>query len=410
MYRYLLINVDELWLKGRNRPAYFSALDAHIREVLDDKFLKKYKLKCEKHRFVITFREGFSKDLLGNLSKIPGIYSLIPCLKTYCEISAITETAINHLGSWLQQDGVARTFKVSCRRIDKNFPCKSMEIVKIVGQSILEWSQKKSISLKVSLNRPEFVVDIKIFSDKVYLSTEIVYGVGGLPLGMSGHLMTLISGGFDSPVASYMMSRRGCQQTFVFFHSYPFVEEEVLDKILAIVRVLAKYQRNPILYRIPFGGLQQKIVEKCQPAYRTLFFRYYMLWGASLLGEKMGAEAILTGDSLSQVSSQTIGNICLLDKSPFLPVFRPLLGFNKSEIISWARKVGTHDISLLPQNDACSLLAPEHPVLEPKRDYWDSFLKYHDFKEDLFYAIENADIYREFDGKKIKQAGLAGKS
>ena len=409
MYRHLLVNVDELWLKGKNRPAYFSALGSHIREILDEQLPKKYNLKREKHRFVVEFPQGGSASVLEVLSKTPGIYSLIPCWKIPCDLSTMTEMAIGQIKEKVQGE-TGHTFKVCCRRIDKRFRYKSMEVVEIIGRKILEWSQKESLPLKVKLNNPDTIVDIKIFSDKAYLSTDIVYGVGGLPLGMSGNLVTLISGGFDSPVASYMMSRRGCLQTFVFFHSYPFVEEEVLDKILAIVRILAQYQRNPIFYRVPFGNLQQRIAEKCQPAYRTLLFRYYMLWGASLLGEKIGADALLTGDCLSQVSSQTIGNICLLDKSSFLPIFRPLLGFNKSEIISWSKKVGTHEISLLPQNDACSLLSPEHPILAPRQDYWDHFLKYNDFKNDLYCAIENADIYRALDGKKVGRVKFATKS
>ena len=410
MCQYLLINVDELWLKGKNRPKYFLALGSHIKEAMDTWGLKKYTLKRERHRFIVNYQEGFSKNLLEVLSKIPGIYSLIPCRKTSLNFLDLAWVAIDQMEEKIQNKDYC-TFKVHCHRVDKKFPYNSMEAAEAVGGKILELGQKKSWLLKVELNNPDIVVDIKIFPGKAYLSTDIFYGTGGLPLGMSGNLVTLISGGFDSPVASYMMSRRGCLQTFVFFHSYPFVEEEVLDKILAIFHVLAKYQRNPLLYRIPFGKLQQKIAQKCRPAYRTLFFRYYMLWGASLLGEKIGAEALLTGDCLSQVSSQTIGNICFLDKSTFLPIFRPLLGFNKSEIISWAKKVGTHDISLRPQNDACSLLSPKHPVLEPDRDYWDSFHKHNNLKEDLFCAVGNADIYRAFDGgQKVERVDFAIKS
>ena len=402
MYRHLLINVDELWLKGKNRPAYFSALRSHIKEIMNRWMPKKYTLKCQNQRFVAEFQEGFAKGLLDDLSKVPGIYSLIPSRKVSCDFMALAEMAVQEIGDKIQnqRDG---TFKVYCRRIDKKFPYNSMEIAEQVGGKILEMGERSSLNLKVDVVNPEIAVNIKIFPGKAYLSTEIIYGVGGLPLGTSGHLVTLISGGFDSPVASYMMSRRGCLQTFMFFHSYPFVEEEVLDKILSIFRVLAKYQRNPLLYRIPFGNLQQKILEKCRPAYRTLFFRHYMLLGASLLAKKVAAEALLTGDCLSQVSSQTIGNLSLLDRSALLPVFRPLLGFNKSEIISWAKKVGTHDISLLPQDDACSLLSPKHPILAPKKDYWESFIEHNNFEDDLFSVINSADVYTILDGKSIEK-------
>ena len=406
MHRHLLINVDELWLKGKNRPAYFSALGSHLKEVVDIWGPKEYELKREHHRFVMVFQEPCSPKLLEVLSRIPGIYSLVPCQKTSCDFSILAETAAREMDEKAQNMKNGLKFKVCCRRADKEFPHNSMEIAKIVGGKILELRQ----NLKVDVVHPDVVVDIRILPGRAYLGTDTIYGPGGLPLGMSGRLMTLISGGFDSPVASYMMSRRGCLQTFVFFHSYPFVEEEVLDKILNIFCVLSEYQRNPVLYRVPFGNLQQKIVEKCQVAYRTLLFRHYMLRGASLLGKSVGAEALLTGDCLSQVSSQTIGNIGLLDESALLPVFRPLLGFNKSEIISWARKVGTHDISLLPQNDACSLLSPKHPVLAPNRNYWESFLKDNDFEEELADAIGSADIYRMLDGKRIEKVGATAKN
>ena len=398
MYQHLLINVDELWLKGKNRPAYFSALGSHIREVANACGPKRYTLKRENQRFVVISEEGCSKDLLDGLSGIPGIYSLIPCRQVSCDFSALAEMAVKDIEERVGNKN-GRTFKVCCRRIDKQFPHNSMEVARQVGGEVLRLAP----GLKVDVTNPDITVDIRILPGKAYLSTSVAYGLGGLPLGMSGHLVTLISGGFDSPVASYMMSRRGCRQSFVFFHSYPFVEEEIMDKILAIFQALAKYQLNPLLYRIPFGNLQQKIVEKCEPAYRTLLFRHYMLWGGSLLGKRVGADALLTGDCLSQVSSQTIGNICLLNKSPFLPVFRPLLGFNKSEIISWARKVGTHDLSLLPQDDACSLLSPKHPVLVPKEDYWESFLKHNNFERELVDAVDSADVYRGFYGKEVER-------
>ena len=405
MYRHLLINVDELWLKGKNRPAYFSALASHIKEIMDVWGPKEYALKRESQRFIVDFQEDCPEKLLEMLGKVPGIYSLIPCQKVSCDFSVLAETALREIEGKSHNKDCLK-FKVCCRRVDKRFPHNSMEVARAVGGKILEQGE----NLKVDLVNPDVVVDIRILPGKAYLSTGVIHGTGGLPLGTSGRLVTLISGGFDSPVASYMMSRRGCLQTFIFFHSYPFVEEEVLDKILSIFGVLAKYQRNPVLYRIPFGNLQQKIVEKCRPAYRTLLFRHYMLRGAGLLGERTGAEALLTGDCLSQVSSQTIGNICLLDKSALFPVFRPLLGFNKSEIISWARKIGTHDISLLPQNDACALLSPKHPVLIPKRDYWDLFVKYDDFERELVDAIDNADIYGIPDGKRIERVGVITKS
>jgi tRNA uracil 4-sulfurtransferase len=206
--------------------------------------------------------------------------------------------------------------------------------------------------------------------------------------------VTLLSGGFDSPVASYLMSKRGCKQTFAFFYAYPFVGEEVKEKIISIAKVLGKYQRGSKLHIIPFGDIQNLISKKCHEEYRTILFRKYMMDCSYLLADKVKADALLTGDALGQVSSQTIGNIQAIEYFAKKPIFRPLVGFNKIEIINLAREVGTHDISIIPHDDACSLFAPKSPIIRPDMEYFKKFEKDDEVDAEVEKAVANAEIIK----------------
>jgi thiamine biosynthesis protein ThiI len=188
------------------------------------------------------------------------------------------------------------------------------------------------------------------------------------------------------------MFKRGCRQTFIFFYAYPFVGGEVKDKVVKLVQILGRYQRNSRLYIVPFGDIQNLISKNCHEDYRTLLFRKAMLQCSTLLARKLKAGALLTGDALGQVSSQTIGNISVLDKVSALPIFRPLLGYNKIEIIDLAKRIGTHDISMIPHDDACSLFAPKHPVIRPSHSYLGKFDHQVQLEEPLNKCLQEAEV------------------
>lgn len=282
-----------------------------------------------------------------------------------------------------------KTFKVKAQRNDKTFPKKSDEINRYLGHQLHEIFPE----MKVDVHQPELMVDIRIYREKIYISTQKLMGIGGQPMGMSGHLITLISGGFDSPVASYLMSKRGCTQTFAFFYAYPFVGEEVKDKILDLVKVLGRYQFGCRLFVIPFGDIQNLISKSCREEYRTILFRKYMVECANLLARRVKAKALLTGDALGQVSSQTLGNMSIVDKTSERPILRPLTGFNKVEIINLSRQIGTHDVSVIPHDDACSLFAPKHPILKPDYKYWNDFISSHNFNNELNECLDKAEVF-----------------
>lgn len=385
MYHTLVINVDELFLKGKNRPLYYRALRGHIRELLDAYHKESFTCFNEEQRIVARSETPFSEATIQSFLKVPGVQSIIPARRLAVDFQQIFPTIKEELQ---RLGGLPPTFKVVTRRSYKGFPMNSMEVCKEIGTLVL----KDFPRLTVDVRNPGLIIEIRILENNIYVSTRKLLGVGGLPAGTSGHLVTLLSGGFDSPVASFLMFKRGCRQTFIFFYAYPFVGGEVKDKVVKLVQILGRYQRNSRLYIVPFGEVQDLIAKNCHEDYRTLLFRKAMLQCSALLARKLKAGALLTGDALGQVSSQTIGNISVLDRVSPLPIFRPLLGYNKIEIIDLAKKIGTHDISVIPHDDACSLFAPRHPVIKPSIAYLEKFDNEVQLEEPLNKCLQEAEV------------------
>lgn len=395
MYQTLLVNVDELWLKGENRRVYKKALRIHMKELLKKKIGITYELTDINHRYILYREEGFSSEHINALTNVPGIHSIIPARKIELDQELIVPTVLEEIA----KADLKGTFKVNTDRKEKRFPVKSMEISRNVGHFIL----KKFPDLKVDIKKPDHIVEVRILRDGIFISTHKIFGVGGLPVGPSGHLVTLLSGGLDSPVASYLMSKRGCRQTFVFFYAYPFVGDEVKEKILKLISPIARFQKHCKLYIVPFGQVQKTIADKCWPEYRTLLFRWYMMQTADLVAKKVGAQGLVTGDALGQVSSQTLDNISALNNVTELPVLRPLIGFNKSDIVNVAQKIGTFDISIIPHDDACSLLAPKSPILKGKQEYVEQFSQDMEMGKELEKCVEDSEIFSITTTGEVKQ-------
>ncbi|MCK5074513.1 MAG: tRNA 4-thiouridine(8) synthase ThiI [Bacteriovoracaceae bacterium] len=387
MYHVLVISVDELWLKGKNRPLYYKAMKQHLRDVFEAYQSEKVNLQNEDQRLVARSVEGFPPETMDALLKVPGINCISPARSIKVDMDLIVPEVLKELEDF---ENLPSTFKVYTKRTNKQFPKNSMEVSREVGHLVLEKYQ--STGLRVDVHNPELLIQIKIGNGHIYISTKTYPGIGGQPFGTSGHLVTLLSGGFDSPVASFLMGKRGCRQSYIFFYAYPFVGEEVKEKIVELARTLGQYQNGSKLYIIPFGDFQKVLSDKIRPEYKTLFFRKYMLETAEILAGRIGGDALLTGDALSQVSSQTIGNITLLDAMMDISVLRPLIGFNKREILDISKKIKTHDISVLPHDDACSLFAPKHPIIKPDRGYFKKFSRENDFNELLNQCIDDAEI------------------
>ncbi|MBF0206469.1 MAG: tRNA 4-thiouridine(8) synthase ThiI [Oligoflexia bacterium] len=392
-YREILLNIDELSLKGANQKFFLNKLLNHLRALL--KLYHPYPISIvhDHLRYIIKSEQPFEKDTLAAMSRVPGLHSFSLVRSSLLELDALLSAVKEELApllNSLKDDGAVVTFKVETTRAYKGFAHGSYEVSSWLGHHLLQAFP----SLKVDVHKPRLLIKVKILQRQIYFFTKTIKGVGGIPSGSSGDALTLLSGGFDSPVASYLMFKRGLNQSFAFFHAYPFVGDEVLDKVLSIVKKLSAYQLQTMLYIVPFGEIQRQIVKNARPAYRTIFFRRYMLELATMLATKIAASALITGDALGQVASQTLGNLALVNQCTNMPILRPLIGFSKPEILELAQDIGTYDISVIPQDDACSLLADKHPVTNPYHAYWQHFAKNIFLQGDLEIALKTTRCLR----------------
>jgi tRNA uracil 4-sulfurtransferase len=255
------------------------------------------------------------------------------------------------------------SFRVVTRRADKRFPLPSPEVSARVGAAV-----KEATGARVDLDGAELTVTIEILPGEALYSVEKVAGPGGLPVGVSGHVVALLSGGIDSPVAAARMMRRGCRVSFVHFHSVPYLDRSSQRKTREIVRRLTEYQPDARLVLVPFGDVQREVVTHVAPPPRVVLYRRLMLRIASEIARRLGAEALVTGDCLGQVASQTLANLAVVEAAATLPLFRPLIGMDKLEVIDEARRLGTFDISIEPDQDCCSLFVPRHPTTRARLD------------------------------------------
>ena len=391
MYKMLICSVDELWLKGRNRTLYMRTLLKHIDRVLRTYHGRNFFVKNDSQRLTYTSEKLFSHETLEALLKIPGLAGIYPSFETPLDIDELKKIVALEMAEELKlhsADGPV-TFKVVAKRINRSFPMPSMELERELGAHLLRSFSK----LKVDVKKPTLKIDVRIVERRILAALRFYRGVGGLPVGSAGHGVTLLSGGFDSPVASYLMAKRGLRQTFVFFHAYPFVGNEVLEKIKALTKVLGQFHKQSHLYIVPFGNIQRKISEVCREEYRTILFRQEMVKISELLAKEIKGDCLVTGDALAQVSSQTLANMHLMDKAVDMMIIRPLIGFNKLEVLKIATDIKTHDISLIPHDDACALFAPENPIINPDKNYWDTINEKFEWNQERIDALKSATVF-----------------
>ena len=398
-----LIFVDELFLKGRNRLIFFKHLREQVEQVVRAYSTVPCQTTLSHPVIVVSCLQPLSQSFFKALQKVPGIFAILPAVKIERKGDPFPALCEKLAGLIKTMGALPQTFRINSRRADKSFPLTSQSLNQQLGGVVLyEFPE-----LKVSLDHAELTIEVRVFKEAIYLAVEKFLGIGGQPVGMSGHVISLISGGFDSPVASVLMSKRGCKQTLLFFYAAPFVGPAVLTKIKALASELAQFQLGCALCIVPFGAVQKEIAAKCPDEYRTLLIRLYMVKCATLAAGAVKAQALVTGDSLSQVSSQTIWHLCALDQQSPLPIFRPLIGLNKSEIITLSRKLELYEISVLPHDDACALFAPKHPIIKADPNYVQGFVHEHQgrFGELLESAWRETELI-DFDltGKPTNRA------
>ena len=354
----IIIRYCEIHLKGKNRGFFEKLLKENIKRTLKD-------VDCVfttmHSRYLIEdFDENDYEVISEKLKKIAGIHTFSPALVVENDFSQI-ENAVLELCK--DKEG---TFKVAVNRADKTFSPSSMETAMILGGKILENYSKQ---LKVNVKNPDCVVNVDIREDgKTFVYTDVVQCISGMPVGSAGKGMLLISGGIDSPVAGYLTAKRGMKLDCIHFHSFPYTGEAAKEKVIELAKRVGEYNGGINLYVVSFTHIQEAIHEKCPEEFMITLMRRFMMRIAERLAKQQNCQAIITGESLGQVASQTIESITSSNSVVTMPVLRPLIMFDKIDIIDIARKIDTYETSILPYEDCCTVFLPKFPAIKPNLD------------------------------------------
>ncbi len=352
----ILIHYSEIALKGKNRKFFENKLIQNIKAHL--KIVGNFNILKLHDRILVNIDSNIQiTSYLNALNKVFGIANFALTYPTKLDLKEIREQALE-----LAKKEKFQTFAIRAERSNKKFKYKSPEIEKQLGAYILKELPDK----KVNLTKPNLTIYIEIIEKQALTYTKKIKGPSGLPTSSSGKIISLISGGIDSPVASYLLMKRGCQVIFTHFHSYPQTSQESISQVKKLVKILNQYQLNSKLYLIPLLNIQKQIIANCPQKLRVILYRRMMIRLANQIAEKENAKALLTGDSVGQVASQTLENIQAISQASNLPILRPLAGFNKQEIINLAEKIKTYQTSIQPFPDCCSLFIPKHPETKAK--------------------------------------------
>ncbi len=352
--RYLIGRYHEIVLKGRNRWRFVEQLKQNLRAVFAD--FRFGAMRSEGPRIIVQLPAEISDEVAAERAAlIFGLQNFSISYAVGLDIETIKRQAVATAAD-AQAKARATTFRVSARRAEKRFALDSMEIDRLVGAEV-----GAALGLKVDLENPGLTISIEILPDAAYVSAGKIPGGGGLPVGITGRGLVLLSGGIDSPVAAYRMMRRGMRVDFVHFHSHPLVSPASREKAAELAAHLTRYEARSTLMLVPFAGAQREIVARAPRPLRVVLYRRVMMRIASALARKTGAQVLVTGESLGQVASQTLENMMVIEQATARPILRPLIGMDKNEIINEARRLGTFDTSILPDQDCCSLFVPAHP-------------------------------------------------
>lgn len=352
------VSVGEVALKKLNRNYFENKLIKNIKNVIKD--LGKVNTYKDQGKIFIEIDEENIEVAMNRIRKVFGIVYVSPCFRIEKDIETIKVTALESLKDALENENI-KTFKVRTKRADKKFELQSPEISMIVGEYLVNNIE----SATVDVRNPDTYVDIDIRKE-CYVYTRKIKGYGGLPIGTNGQGLLLLSGGIDSPVAGFMMANRGLQIKGIHFHSYPFTSERAEEKVKDLAQILSRYCGNITLYSVNLLDIQKAINEHCPADEMTLISRRFMMRIAERIANDNGIDCLVTGESLGQVASQTIGGLNVTNSAVTLPVFRPLIGMDKVDIVDIAVDIETYDTSIEPFEDCCTVFLPKHPVTKPK--------------------------------------------
>ena len=355
--RVIIIHHSEIALKKGNRSFFESRLRSNINRALAD--MDGINVQIDYGRFFLFVPDDCDMNgIIARLQHVIGLASIRIAFRGDPDPELLKEQVFEHI-----KDKTFESFCVDTNRVDKQFPYKSVHVNQIVGERI-----HSATGVRVDLKNAELIIKIDIFNKRVYFSTEMFAGERGLPIGSTGKVVCMLSSGIDSPVASFRMMKRGCHIIYVHFHSFPFTEKSSYYNALELVKILNVYQNNSTVHLVPLAEIQREIILSAPAKLRVVMYRRMMFRLAEWIARREGARAIVTGESLGQVASQTLENIAAISEVVNMPILRPLIGLEKEEIIDVARRIGTFDISTEPYDDCCSYLVPPRPETKAKRD------------------------------------------
>lgn len=378
-YDHILIRYGELSLKGKNRNVFIRQLKENIKKAL--KSFSTLEIESQHDRMYIYLKEEDPNEVANVLSRVFGISSFSFAIKVDSDIDAIVDACLRTLDF-----SNANTFKVAARRSDKNFPVISDQINRIVAGAIL-----KNSTWKVDVHHPDYKIVIEVHRDSTYIMTDRMAGAGGYPVGVGGKAMVLLSGGIDSPVAAYLMMKRGVRIECIHFASPPYTSENAQQKVLDLASIVSAYQGDLLVHIVPFTNLQLAIYQHADESYAITLMRRMMMRIAEGLAQKRKALVLATGESVGQVASQTLESMVAINSVVNIPMIRPLVCMDKVEIIELSKKIGTYETSILPYEDCCTIFTPKNPVTKPRVDRCVKYEESFDFESLVQECIQSAE-------------------
>jgi thiamine biosynthesis protein ThiI len=377
----VLLKLGELALKGRNRPLFVGALERNLRRLTAD--LGPLEIRHRGGVFIVTGGEP-QQTLVERCLALPGVSVVQPAIRCERDPAAGADAAVV-----LLRGRPGRTFAVRSRRRDKRYPLRSIELSRVIGEAV-----RVRLRLDVDLSNPDLELHVELDHQELLVSSERLRGAGGLPVGSSGRALVLLSGGLDSPVAAYRMMKRGLRCDFLHFSGRPFTGPESIYKAYALVGRLDRFQGGSRMFVVSFGPAQRRLATAGAGRLQVLSQRRLMVKVASELGRREGAEALVTGDSLGQVASQTLPNLAVVEEAAELPLLRPLIDRDKSEIVELAKQLGTYEISILPDEDCCQLFSSKLAVTRGQSHDLRAIERSADTEDMVDGLVDSAELYR----------------
>lgn len=379
-YDRIMVRFGELSTKGKNKKDFINLLRRNIKAKLVSQF-SHFEIETYYDHLYVVFYEEDPYLIIKELQEVSGIQALSLVQKVAKDVDIIKVATYE-----LIKDQIASTFKLKVKRADKSFPFHSEEIIRQVAREILSKTK-----LSVNVHKPDLLISIEVRQEGAYLFLETFPGLGGLPLGSSGKVLMMLSGGIDSPVASYLLMKRGVSLEFIHFASPPYTSSGVISKIKDLVKALLPYQEQIILHIVPFTKLQETIYEFADESYAITLMRRMMFRLGEKLAHKRKCLALASGESLGQVSSQTLDSIKVINEVSNFPILRPLITYDKNEIIKLSKQIKTYEISIIPYEDCCTIFNPKNPKTKPKLSEIVKFEELFNYEELIDEALQNVE-------------------